>query len=65
MILFELGLSLEIEISVIRSDPSVNHPAHSKFELGEDTGLNVLKTMCRTSVRGRIDMNHDLERVRK
>ena len=51
--LFELGLSLGIEIVVIGSDSSINHPNRSKFELDEDTGLNVLKvTTRRTSVRG-------------
>ena len=63
---FELGLGLGIEISVIGSDSTINHPTRSKFELGEDTGLNVLKVAtCRTSVRGWIDECHDLGRVRK
>jgi len=49
----ELGLGLKIDISVIGSDSSINHPTHSKFELGEGTGLNVLEVaMRRTSVRG-------------
>jgi len=63
---FELGLGLGIQISVIRSDPSVNHPVRLKFELGENTGLNVPEVATRrTSVRGWIDMCHDLGRVRK
>ena len=50
---FELGLALGIEIFVIGFDPSINHLARSKFELGEDTDLNVLKVATRrTSVRG-------------
>ena len=63
---FELGLGLEIEMSVIGSDFSINHLTHPKFELSEDTGLNVLKVATRcTSIKGWIDMRHDLERVRK
>jgi len=50
---FELALGLGIKISIIESDPSVNHPVRSKFKLDEDTGLNALEVaMCRTSVRG-------------
>jgi len=46
---FKLG----VEISVIRSDSSINHPTRSKFELGEDTRLNVLEIATRrTFVRG-------------
>jgi len=38
--------------SINGSDSSVNYPTHSKFELGEDTGLNVLEVaMHRTSIR--------------
>jgi len=63
---FELGLDLGIEISVIGSDSSINHPTRSKFELVEDTELNVLEAaMRRTSDRGWIDMCHDLGWVRK
>jgi len=63
---FELGLSLRIEISVIGSDSSVNHPARSKFELGEDARLNTLEVAApHTSVRDWIDMCHDLGRIRK
>ena len=63
---FELGLSLGIEISIIESDSSVNHPTRSKFELGESIGLNILKVATRhTSVGGWIDMCDDLRRVRK
>ena len=59
---FELGLGLKIEISVNGSDSSVNHPTRSKFKLGKGTGLNFLKVaMRRTSVRGWIDMCHDLD----
>jgi len=62
----ELGLGLRIETSVVKSDSSVNHPSRSKFELGEGTGLNVLEVAtCGTSVKGWIDMCHDLGRVRK
>ena len=63
---FELGLDLGIKISVIEYDSSINQRIRSKFELGEDTGLNVLKVATRrTSVRGWIYMYHDLDRVRK
>jgi len=63
---FELGLCLRMEISVIGSDSSVNYPTRSKFGLGEGSGLNILEVATRrTSVRGWIDMCHDLERVRK
>jgi len=50
---FELGLGLGIEIYEIGSDPSVNHPVRSKFELGKDTRLNVLEVAPHhTSIRG-------------
>ena len=63
---FKLELGLRIEISVIGYDSSVNHPTRSKFELSKGTGLNFLKVaMRRTSVRGWIDICHDLGRVRK
>ena len=63
---FELGLDLRIEISIIGSDSSVKHLTHSKFELGEGTRLNVLEVATRhTSIRGWIDMCHDLGRIRK
>ena len=64
--MFELELGLEIGIFVIGSDSSINHPTRSKFELGEDIGLNVLEVATRhTSVKGWIDMCHDFEWVRK
>ena len=44
---FELGLGLEIKISVIRSDSSVNHQTCLNFELGEDIGLNGLEVTMR------------------
>ena len=63
---FELGLGLGIEIFIIGSDSFINHPIRLKFKLGEDTRLNVLKVATRrTSVKGWIDMCHDLGRVRK
>jgi len=63
---FELGLGLRVEISIIGSDSSINHPTYLKIELGDGSGLNVLKVaMCHTSVRGWINMCHDFERVRK
>jgi len=50
---FELRLGLRIEIFVIGSDSSINHPTHSKFKLSEDTGLNALEVAMRCkSVRG-------------
>jgi len=62
---FELGLGLRVDISVIGSDSSVNHPTRSKFKLGDDFGLNVLEVAThQTSVRDWIDMYHDLERIR-
>ena len=62
----ELGLSLGIEISVIRFDSFVNHPTCSKFELSKDTGLKVLEVAIRhTSIRDWKNMCHDLERARK
>jgi len=45
--LFELSLGLMIEIPAFRSDYSVKHPTRSKFELGEDTGLNALEVATR------------------
>jgi len=50
---FELGVGLGIEVSVVGSNSSINHPTRSKFELDENTRLNVLKIATRrTSVRG-------------
>ena len=63
---FELVLDLRIEISVIESDSSVNHPTRLKFELGEGIWLNILKVATRhTSVGGWIDMCDDFRRVKK
>ena len=64
--LFELGLDSRIEFFVIRSDSSINHPTCSKFAIGEDVGLNALElAICRTSVRGLLDMCHNHRRVKK
>ena len=53
-------------IFVIRSDSSVNYPTHSKFELGDGSGLYVLEVATRhTSIKYWIDMCHDLGWVRK
>ena len=46
---FELGLDLRVEIFVIKSDSSVNHPTCLKFELGDGSGLNVLKVATRNT----------------
>jgi len=55
-----------IELSVIGSDSSVNHPTRSKFRMGEDAGLNALKvSMRRTSIRSWLDICLNYERVRK
>ena len=44
-------LGLEIEVSVIESNSSNNYPTCLKFDLDEDTELNVLEIiMCHTSV---------------
>ena len=40
---FELELGLGIEISVVKSDSSINNSTRSKFKLGEDTGLKFWK----------------------
>jgi len=37
---FELELDSMIEISIMGSDSSVNHPSRSKSKIGEDIGLN-------------------------
>jgi len=64
--LFELGLSLGIEISVIGLDSSINYLTRSKFKLDKSTRLDVLKVATRhASVRGWIDMFHNLGRIRK
>jgi len=63
---FELRLGSRVEIFVIGSDFSVNHPTRSKFELGDGSQLNILEVTTRhTSVKGWINMCHDLGQVRK
>ena len=63
---FELGFGLRIQIPVIGSDSSVNHPTHSQFKLDDGSELTVPEVITRrTSARSWIDMCHDLGRVRK
>jgi len=46
-----VGGTLYRGVFVIGSDSSINHPISLKFELGEDTGLNVMEVATRrTSV---------------
>ena len=64
--LFGWCLGLKIEISFNQFISFSNYSTRLKFKLDRDSGSDVLKVAtCRASFGGRIDMRHNLRRVRK